>query len=152
MRRELGRQLADRRRAAGYLQRELGVLVGYSRTAIANAETGNTRPSRQLWQNADRLLRTGELFARGHDRIRAQIAAESQAAAAREVPASESEERRDDRGLCSLVVRQARQACLNRGWRVEEGAGGGLWLVTGSVVDALEVPRAAGVVAMNWWL
>ena len=75
MRRELGRQLAGRRRAAGYAQRELGVLVGYSRTAIANAETGGTALGRQLWEGADRVLRTGEQFARGYDRIRAQIAA-----------------------------------------------------------------------------
>jgi transcriptional regulator with XRE-family HTH domain len=77
MRRELGRQLAARRMAAGLLQRELGVMVGYSRTAIANAETAGTRTGPQLWQAADRALHTGELFTRGHDRIRAQIAAEA---------------------------------------------------------------------------
>jgi hypothetical protein len=38
MRRELGRQLAVRRKAAGLVQRELGRLAGYSRTAIANAD------------------------------------------------------------------------------------------------------------------
>jgi transcriptional regulator with XRE-family HTH domain len=83
MRRELGHQLAARRKAAGYMQRELGVLVGYSRTAIANAETGGTKMGRQFWERADRALRTGELFARGHDRIQAQRAAESQASVAR---------------------------------------------------------------------
>ena len=77
LRRELGRQLAGRRKAAGYAQRELGVLVGYSRTAIANAETGGTALGRQLWQAADRVLGTGELFTCGYDRIRAQKAAES---------------------------------------------------------------------------
>jgi DNA-binding XRE family transcriptional regulator len=40
MRRELGRQLAARRKAAGLVQRKLGRMAGYSRTAIANAETG----------------------------------------------------------------------------------------------------------------
>jgi hypothetical protein len=148
MRRELGHQLAARRRAAGYVQRELGVLVGYSRTAIANAETGSARLGRELWQRADRVLRTGELFARGYDRIQAQAAAESRGSAARPVP--EGEERDD--GLESLTVSQARQAYLDRGWPAEEGSGGRLWLVTGTVIDALEVPHQAGIVAMSWWL
>jgi hypothetical protein len=149
MRRELGRQLASRRRAAGYVQRELGVLVGYSRTAIANAETGGTALGRQLWEGADRVLRTGEQFARGYDRIRAQIAAESRGSAGRPGLAGEG---RDDDGLASLTAARAQRALLARGWPVSEEAGGRLWLVTGAVVDALEVPRAAGVVAASWWL
>jgi hypothetical protein len=51
-----------------------------------------------------------------------------------------------------VTAGQARRACLDRGWPVDEGPSGRLWLVTGTVVDALEVPRLAGVVAMNWWL
>ena len=149
MRRELGRQLAGRRRAAGYVQRELGVLVGYSRTAIANAETGGTALGRQLWEGADRVLRTGEQFARGYDRIRAQIAAESRGSAGRPGLAGEGG---DDHGLASLTAAGAQRALLERGWPVSEDAGGRLWLVTGTVVDALEVPRPAGVVAASWWL
>jgi len=148
MRRELGRQLAARRRAAGYVQRELGVLVGYSRTAIANAETGGARLGRQLWERADRVLRTGELFARGYDRIQAQAAAESRGSAGEPAPAGEGR----DHGLESVTVSQARQAYLDRGWPAEEDPNGRLWLVTGTVIDALEVPHQAGVVAMSWWL
>jgi transcriptional regulator with XRE-family HTH domain len=153
MRRELGRQLAERRKASGYVQRELGVLLGYSRTAVANAETGVTRTSRQLWERADRVLETGELFARGHDRIRAQAAAGARAEAGRLVSVAEPDDAEQvPAGLTSLALSQARQACLDRGWPAEEGPGGQLWLLTGSTVDVLEVPRPAGIVTMGWWL
>jgi hypothetical protein len=33
-----------------------------------------------------------------------------------------------------------------------EDPAGRLWLVTGTAIDALEVPRAAGLVAVAWWL
>jgi len=152
-RRELGRQLAARRKAAGYLQRELGALVGYSRTAIANAETGATSTGRQLWERADRVLGTGELFARGYDRIQAQIAAESRASVRRQASAAGHREAQHTiDGLESLTPSRARQAYLERGWPVEEDAGGRLRLVTGTVIDVLEVPRQAGMVAMGWWL
>jgi transcriptional regulator with XRE-family HTH domain len=149
-RRELGRQLAARRKAAGYVQRELGTRVGYSRTAIANAEIGATSLGRQLWERVDVVLGTGELFARGYDRIQAQKAAEALARVHR--PASAEGDREAIDGLESLEPGQARQECRRRGWPVEQDAGGGLWLVTGTVVDALEVPRQAGLVAMGWWL
>jgi DNA-binding XRE family transcriptional regulator len=54
MRRDLGCQLAARRKAAGYLQRELATLVGYSRTAIANAETGGR--STLKWPHCSSLI------------------------------------------------------------------------------------------------
>jgi transcriptional regulator with XRE-family HTH domain len=63
MRKDLGRQLAGRRRSAGLVQREFGALVGYSRTAVANAETGHARIGRKFWERADQVLVTAELFA-----------------------------------------------------------------------------------------
>jgi hypothetical protein len=146
---ELGRQLAGRRKAAGYAQRELGVLVGYSRTAIANAETGGTALGRQLWQGADRVLGTGELFARGYDRIRAQKAAESRPYS-EPLTAKQQEHRGDGRGPVTLS--QSQQACQDRGWPAELDPAGRPWLSTGTVIDALEVPHPAGMVAMHWWL
>jgi transcriptional regulator with XRE-family HTH domain len=148
LRRELGRQLAGRRKAAGYAQRELGVLVGYSRTAIANAETGGTALGRQLWQAADRVLGTGELFARGYDRIRAQKAAESRPYS--EQLTAEQQKYRDDLGPVTLS--QSQRACQDRGWPAEQDPAGRLWLSTGTAIDALEVPHPAGMVAMHWWL
>ena len=154
MRRELGRQFADQRKAAGYVQRELGVLTGYSRTAIANAETGGARVGRQFWERADQVLGTGELFVRGYDRIQAQMAAESRAAAVRRLPPETEPGERGcpAAGLESSAVAEARHACHARGWPVEEDASGRLWLMTGTIVDVLEVPHQAGMVAMGWWL
>jgi DNA-binding XRE family transcriptional regulator len=37
---DLGRQLADLRRSAGLTQQELARRIGFSRTAVAEAETG----------------------------------------------------------------------------------------------------------------
>lgn len=154
LRRDLGRQLAIRRKAAGYVQRELGVLVGYSRTAIANAETGGTKVGRQLWQRADQVLQTGELFSRGYERIQAQIAAEARADAGRMVAeAGTGEHGRAVSGLESAAVSQAMNAYMERGWPVVgDDQGGRLWLLTGREVDALEVSRQAGILAIGWWL
>jgi transcriptional regulator with XRE-family HTH domain len=154
LRRDLGRRLAERRKAAGYVQREFGALVGYSRTAVANAETGHARIGRQLWERADRVLGTGELFACGFERIRARASA---AALAARTTASASDmwpvgAAAEPGGLASSAPAEARLACRERGWPAEEDPDGRLWLVTGIVIDALEVPRAAGVVAVAWWL
>lgn len=150
-RRDLGRQLAERRVAAGYVQRELGVLLGYSRSVVANAEVGGTNVGRQFWERADRVFGAGELFARGYDRIREQVAAESRAKVQQRAPAVPPAGSGAG-GVESLSVGEAREAYLGRGWPVEEDADGRLWLVTGTVVDVLEVPRPAGVLAMGWWL
>jgi transcriptional regulator with XRE-family HTH domain len=153
LRRDLGRQLAERRKAAGLVQREFGALIGYSRTAVANAETGHARIGRPLWERADRVLGTGELFARGFDRIQAQASTAVQARAT--LPSASgirSAESAAPGGLTSLTAREALQACRDRGWPAEEDRRGRLWLVTGAVIDALEVPRTAGMVAVAWWL
>jgi transcriptional regulator with XRE-family HTH domain len=156
MRRELGRQLAARRRAAGYAQREFGVLAGYSRSVVANAEAGGSGVGRQLWERADRVLATGELFSRGYDRIQVQKAAEFRSAGRSQAFTAEPEWTSGlgqlPDGVKSPSLSEARQAYALRGWPVEEGIGQRVWLLTGMVIDALEVPRAAGMVAMNWWL
>jgi hypothetical protein len=157
MRRELGHQLAARRRAAGYLQRELGTLLGYSRTAVANAETGSRGIGPQLWQRADQVLRTGELFARGYARIQAQLAAESRASTrwptlATQSPVPGRVVGRPVYALESHEAGTALHAYQERGWPAEQDAAGQLWLLTGTVIDALEVPRQAGMLAVSWWL
>jgi transcriptional regulator with XRE-family HTH domain len=154
LRRDLGRQLAGRRKAAGLVQRELGVLVGYSRTAVANAETGHAQIGRSLWERADRVLGTGELFARGFDRIQAQasVAARAGAALRPALGGWPAEPATAPGRPESLTPHEARQACQDRGWPVEEDGDGRLWLVTGTAIDALEVPRVAGMVALAWWL
>ncbi|GAB3160113.1 hypothetical protein GCM10027290_65800 [Micromonospora sonneratiae] len=56
--RDLGRQLAAWRRAAGLTQAEFGPQIGYSRSAVANVETGRERAPLGFWQSADRALST----------------------------------------------------------------------------------------------
>lgn len=152
MRRQLGRQLAARRKAAALMQRELGTLAGYSRTAIANAETGAAGIGRHLWERVDQVLGTGELFARGYDRIQEQIAAESQAAGQLTAGTTPCLPGHDGEAWHSLTPSQAMRFYRERGWPAKEGPGPRLSLQTGAVIDALEVPRQAGMVAMGWWL
>jgi len=107
-----------------------------------------------LWERADRVLGTGEMFARGFDRIQAQASVAARAGAALRPaiggwPATPAIAPSDPE---SLMPDEARQACRDRGWPVEEDRDGRLWLVTGTAIDALEVPRVAGMVVLAWWL
>ena len=69
--RALGRQLAASRRAAGLNQEELARLAGYSRSTIANAETGRQHVPRGFWARCDAALDTGTALARGYDQVTA---------------------------------------------------------------------------------
>jgi DNA-binding XRE family transcriptional regulator len=48
--RELGRQLAALRRAAGLTQHQLAALTSFSRTALSLAEIGRESHARQFWE------------------------------------------------------------------------------------------------------
>jgi hypothetical protein len=65
----LGRQLAASRRAAGLSQDQLAPLSGYSRSTVANAETGRQHVPRSFWECCDTALGTGSALARGHDKV-----------------------------------------------------------------------------------
>ena len=67
----LGQQLAASRRAAGLSQHRLASLVEYSRSTIANAETGRQHVPRNFWVRCDEALGTGTALARGHDEVAA---------------------------------------------------------------------------------
>jgi transcriptional regulator with XRE-family HTH domain len=151
--RDLGRQLAERRKAAGLVRRELGMLVGCSRIAVASAETGHAQIGRSLWERADRVLGTGELFARGFDRIQAHASEPAQASAMLRSAGSggRTEPAMAPSDPKSLTPDKARQACRDRSWPVEEDSDGRLWLASGTAIDALEVPRVAGMAALAWW-
>ncbi len=83
----LGVELAAYRRAAGYTQAQFAQLTGYSRSTIANVETGRRHVSRDFWESADRILRTGGVLATGYDET--ETAARRQLrAAARDVSTS----------------------------------------------------------------
>ncbi len=72
-RRALGAELAAYRRAARYTQAALAKLTGYSRSTIANVETGRQNVPRDLWERADTALRTGGRLATGHDEVEAAV-------------------------------------------------------------------------------
>jgi transcriptional regulator with XRE-family HTH domain len=83
----LGAELADYRRAAGYTQAEFAQLTHYSRSTIANVETGRQHVPREFWERADRILRTGGVLATGYDEAEAATRRQLHAAA-REVTTS----------------------------------------------------------------
>ena len=80
-RRALGEELAAYRRAAGYTQDGLAKLTGYSRSTIANVETGRQHAPRDLWERADAELRAGGVLASGYDDVEAVARRELRAAA-----------------------------------------------------------------------
>ena len=83
----LGVELAAYRRAAGYTQAQFAQLTGYSRSTIANVETGRQHVSRDFWERADRILRTGGVLATGYDETET-VARRQLHAAARDVSTS----------------------------------------------------------------
>lgn len=70
-RRNLGQQLAARREAAGFTQLQLARHVGYTRSTIANVETGRSSQPRDCWVRYDQLLRADGVLLAGHDHYRA---------------------------------------------------------------------------------
>ncbi len=80
-RRALGAELAAYREAAGYSQARLAELIAYSRSKVANVETGRQRMPRQFWENADNTLRPGGVLTAAQGELEAEVSRERQAAA-----------------------------------------------------------------------
>lgn len=122
-RRDLGRQLAAWRKAAGYTQVAFAAPngpAGYSRSAIANVETGRENMPRGFWEMCDRELgaggallaaydQVGELIRR-HQRSRARPAAR-RSTAAPAPPGSVELADPDERDLAGLL-----RALAEQGW------------------------------------
>ncbi len=71
-RQALGRQLAQLRKAAGHTQSSFAPLIsGYSRSTLANAETGARPAGRSFWEQCDKILATGGVLAQGFDQVEA---------------------------------------------------------------------------------
>ena len=77
----LGAELAAYRRAAGCTQGQLARLTEYSRSTIANVETGRQHVPRSFWERADAALRTGGTLATAHDELEAAARRDLRAAA-----------------------------------------------------------------------
>ncbi|MFI5068639.1 MAG: helix-turn-helix domain-containing protein [Streptosporangiales bacterium] len=67
--RALGLQLAASRRAAGLSQVQLAGLTPYSRSTVANVETGRQQAPRDFWASCDAALGTATALARGYDEV-----------------------------------------------------------------------------------
>ena len=167
LRRELGRELKTLRKAAGLSQPQLANRTGYSRSTIATLESTNGGAvARAFWEQSDAVFGTGDTLARRWDDIQQHVqAARALTATARRRPGPR---RRAIAGTTHLQalrtlrsagaagaypdgLPQARMACAQLGWPVvADGARSGL--VTGTVIDALQIPRAAGQLAVSWWL
>ncbi|MFK3983035.1 helix-turn-helix domain-containing protein [Micromonospora sp. NPDC050397] len=66
---DLGRLLVTWRKASGKTQEKLGRSLGYSRSTIANLETGRSRSSRKFWEAADVDLHAGGELMKAFDHV-----------------------------------------------------------------------------------
>jgi len=64
---QLGASLAGLRQEAGLSQKALGLVVQYSRSSIANIETGHQHVNRSIWELIDARLNAGGELVRGYD-------------------------------------------------------------------------------------
>jgi DNA-binding XRE family transcriptional regulator len=145
LRRELGRELAVWRRAAGFTQAQLGRKVGYSRSTVSTVESGGQDVPRRFWEACDEMLATGGAMAGRFDQIQHAQAAERRSAAGAAAGHLPGARVPQSAGPADIA------AYAELGWPVTQGPAG-LELETGSVVDALELSRAAGTLAVHWWL
>jgi hypothetical protein len=67
----LGMQLAACRRAAGLSQVRLAEKIGFSRSTIANVETGRQNVQREFWESADTTVSAGGTLVGAHDKMEA---------------------------------------------------------------------------------
>ena len=78
---ELGAKLAACRRAAGHSQAALASLVGYSRSTVANVETGRQHVPGDFWERADAACHAEGALIQASDKVEAAGRRERQQAA-----------------------------------------------------------------------
>jgi hypothetical protein len=137
MLRNLGLDLGLRRKKAGLSQAAFGARAGFSRGTVSHAETGNGDVSRDFWRAADRVLSLGNYYLSRYDLIGVWRMAEP-----RTLPVA----------LAVMAPARSEAADVYRhlGWPVTPEPAGPV-LNTGTIVDALEISREAGVIAARWW-
>ncbi len=77
----LGGKLAAYRHAAGFSQAKFAALIDYSRSTIANVETGRQHVPRAFWASADTALHAGGALTEANDQMEAASQRERAAAA-----------------------------------------------------------------------
>lgn len=93
----LGARLAALRAQAGLSQPQFAPLIAYSRSTVANAETGRRFAARDFWQRCDHVLGTGGVLVRQYDELDAL---------------------REQRQAAKLHASQAQRQCRqSTGWR-----------------------------------
>jgi len=145
VRRDLGRRLAAARQTAGLTQRQLAEAVRYSRSTVSNAEIGHPDVARLFWTRCDRVLPSGQAFTPAFDQLKA-----AERAAARPPGDRPQAFRQARQALSSAGLAAALAGYADLGWPAE-AAGERADLLTGDVIDALEVPRHWGVLAASLW-
>ncbi|HUY46050.1 MAG TPA: helix-turn-helix transcriptional regulator [Streptosporangiaceae bacterium] len=65
----LGRQLAACRRVAGLSQAQLAEKTGFSRSTIANVETGRQHAPGEFWESADTAVSAGGSLVSAHEKL-----------------------------------------------------------------------------------
>jgi hypothetical protein len=145
-RKEMGRDLRRRRVEARLTQAELGAKVSVARSTISNAENGLRDFGRGFWAWCDRAFGIGTHFTDWYDHVYAglQPSVPARPEPVVELPVSAA--------FTSADPAEALAGYRALGWPVMEQHEGGPALVTGMVVDVLEVSRATGVVAAHSWL
>ena len=134
---------------AGYSQAQLARKTGYARSTVSTVESGSQNATRIFWERSDAALGTGTALRARYDRLaQRRLAGLSRTAAS---DGAREQARRAGRTLDTDTVAEAVAAYLRLGWRARDGDGR-IELVCGNGVEALEVPRPAGVVAVHWWL
>ena len=117
---ELGRVLKAARQHAGLAQRELAHKIGYSRSAVANAEAGLCGYSCRFWVACEEVLGAGGALLSGYNQARTQqirhVIENSPAPMESIVPAIPVPE--DFR--ITLIIR-----CANSSWYVESASAEG---------------------------
>jgi hypothetical protein len=126
------------------------VAVGYSRSAVSNAEGGHPDVARVFWVRCDKALKTGRLFSVAFDQVRAAEHGRAGSLAGVVPSAGLGEFRRVRQAISSDEVAAALAGYRDVGWTVQPHQGG-IALVTGGVMDALELPRTAGMLAISLW-
>jgi DNA-binding XRE family transcriptional regulator len=79
--RALGRRVARIRKACGYTQDTLGEALDYTRSSIANIETGKQQPPRELWVTFDKMFSAEGTLVAEYDRLKVLQRADQEARA-----------------------------------------------------------------------
>lgn len=145
-RRALGQRLVRARKAAGYTQQQLAEAMRCARATIADAESGHPEVARPFWARCDRVLAPILSFVTAFDEFHNVSYA----------PVLRPAVGMGAFGHARRLIRSGKlpgalTGYRRLGWPVTEGCAGRASLMTGDVVDALEVPAEAGRIAASWW-